>query len=1466
MILDPERVTSMFKRKYIMRKISALLRLVVPTLLLFVFIQVSYPLVAVAQSPAPPDFRLPLPGGKDWKLSTEAGTPTKQCKSGWGGLSNDGEYDCLHTNKNLYSLDLVDNNRQDGELSGKADVNIFAAADGTVLTKVDGLDNCYNSSTESCPSGCGYGNYVVIKHGNYTSFYGHLKKNSIPTNVSDGQPITRGDKIGTMGNTGCSTGIHIHFEIRYNGEGLTESQVLNQVSIDGKNIRDYKLSSNPYYRSTNGSCGSGLSESSINNSTPIHPNGTLVKVSSAQTVYLLRGGQKLPLAPGMLTRLYNQTDSGFDFDEVVTISADELARYPLGDIVGLPLPGNGRSEPEGRLIQPSDGRKEISIVSDGQRRAFSGEVFRKLGYLFECRVRKINDYDSYPTGPDVTGTIPANPMSIISLSSGGKSGTNGQTLTLPIPFGRDIKVSFNGLASQARGAAIRAYNWTRRTIFGNNVQQRATADTTFTSSLPSFEDNLGPGTHNITLQVVDEAGLSDTKSATIVITETSASAPQAVLSMSSGGQTGGNGSTLNYTVAPGGSISMNFNAAASQAGAGSTITAYEWRSNGTVISTASSLTFPFGAAYHAITLKVTNSAGLSNSATATIIVTENTATAPAAAISMISGGQTGGNGSTLNYTVAAGSSITMSFNGSASQPGTGSITNYEWRSNGTVISNLPSFNFPFAAASHTITLKVTNSSGLSNTATATIVVTTSTSTPQINSVSPNPVTGSNSAQPFTINGSGFTSQSTITLRDKSTGEVFSNRAISSRTSTQLVINPNFTTAAHTWSVEVLNGSQSSGEFTFQVVAPATTPAISSVSPNPMTGSSSSQTFTINGSGFTSGSTVTLRSPFQTYPNQPTTSINSSQIVMQVNLGTTAAQWTVEVLNGSLSSGQFAFQVVAPAATPAISSVSPNPVTGSNSSQPFTINGSGFTSQSTVTLRDLTTGEVFTNRAISSRSSTQLVINPNFTTAAHTWSVEVINGTLSSGQFTFQVVAPAAPPTISSVSPNPMTGSNSSLTLTINGSGFTSGSTVTLRSPFQTYPNQPTTSITSSRIVMQVNVSTTAAQWTVEVLNGSLSSGQFAFQVIAPVTPPTISSVSPNPVTGSNSTQPFTINGSGFTSSSTVTLRDKSTGEVFTNRTISSRTSTQIVINPNFTTAAHTWSVEVLNGSVSSGEFNFQVIAPAVPQISSVSPNPMTGSDSSQTLTINGSGFTSGSTVTLRSPFQTYTNQPTSSITSTRIVMQVNLGTTAAQWTVEVLNGSISSGQFAFQVVAPAPRINSVSPNPVTGSNSSQPFTINGSGFTSQSTVTLRDKSTGEVFSNRAVSSRSSTQLVINPNFTTAAHTWSVEVLNGSQSSGEFTFQVVAPAAPSISSISPTSPLRSSSDQNVTVFGSNFQSGLTVFITFPSGGSTTLSGSQIQNVTSTSFVMVATLSSTGSWSIRVNNPDGRQSSTFSFTVR
>ena len=84
---------------------------------------------------------------------------------------------------------------------------VYAAADGVVLTT--------KSITTS------YGTYVVIQHANgLQTWYAHGQRGSIC--VSSGQTVSRGQKIMNSGNTGNSTGPHLHFEVRvapysYNG-------------------------------------------------------------------------------------------------------------------------------------------------------------------------------------------------------------------------------------------------------------------------------------------------------------------------------------------------------------------------------------------------------------------------------------------------------------------------------------------------------------------------------------------------------------------------------------------------------------------------------------------------------------------------------------------------------------------------------------------------------------------------------------------------------------------------------------------------------------------------------------------------------------------------------------------------------------------------------------------------------------------------------------------------------------------------------------------------------------------------------------------------------------------------------------------------------------------------------------------------------------------------------------------------
>ena len=77
---------------------------------------------------------------------------------------------------------------------------VLAAMDGTVTTAA------YDSY---------YGNYVVIEDSKgYCTKYAHMDTLS----VSAGQTVKHGDSIGTTGNTGSSTGSHLHIECLYNGE------------------------------------------------------------------------------------------------------------------------------------------------------------------------------------------------------------------------------------------------------------------------------------------------------------------------------------------------------------------------------------------------------------------------------------------------------------------------------------------------------------------------------------------------------------------------------------------------------------------------------------------------------------------------------------------------------------------------------------------------------------------------------------------------------------------------------------------------------------------------------------------------------------------------------------------------------------------------------------------------------------------------------------------------------------------------------------------------------------------------------------------------------------------------------------------------------------------------------------------------------------------------------------------------
>ena len=90
---------------------------------------------------------------------------------------------------------------------------IHASCSGKVI-KINTTCTHDYGKEESCGCGGGYGNYVIIDHGNeFITLYGHLSE----VDVEIGDEVKKGNVIGKMGSTGFSTGDHLHIEIRYQG-------------------------------------------------------------------------------------------------------------------------------------------------------------------------------------------------------------------------------------------------------------------------------------------------------------------------------------------------------------------------------------------------------------------------------------------------------------------------------------------------------------------------------------------------------------------------------------------------------------------------------------------------------------------------------------------------------------------------------------------------------------------------------------------------------------------------------------------------------------------------------------------------------------------------------------------------------------------------------------------------------------------------------------------------------------------------------------------------------------------------------------------------------------------------------------------------------------------------------------------------------------------------------------------------
>ncbi len=88
----------------------------------------------------------------------------------------------------------------------------------------------------------GYGHYVVVRHDNgLETLYGHMSKRSVKV----GQRVKAGELLGLAGNTGRSSGPHLHFEVRYQGNAINP-EVLFNFSGDTLNMANLEINPSHY--------------------------------------------------------------------------------------------------------------------------------------------------------------------------------------------------------------------------------------------------------------------------------------------------------------------------------------------------------------------------------------------------------------------------------------------------------------------------------------------------------------------------------------------------------------------------------------------------------------------------------------------------------------------------------------------------------------------------------------------------------------------------------------------------------------------------------------------------------------------------------------------------------------------------------------------------------------------------------------------------------------------------------------------------------------------------------------------------------------------------------------------------------------------------------------------------------------------------------------------------------------------
>jgi hypothetical protein len=677
----------------------------------------------------------------------------------------------------------------------------------------------------------------------------------------------------------------------------------------------------------------------------------------------------------------------------------------------------------------------------------------------------------------------------------------------------------------------------------------------------------------------------------------------------------------------------------------------------------------------------------------------------------------------------------------------------------------------------------------------------------LTSITPGSLPAGGPSTSLLVDGSGFDSGTTIFWNNIALPGILQNgNQITVTVAANLIAQPGVA------SITAQEAGQSSNAIGFNITAAQLT--LSSITPNGALAGGPAFVITANGSGFTAGTSITWNG----------VSLSTSFVSpIQITAGVAAA---FIAKTGTASVSVAAPSLISPAPLPftinqtlILTSLSSTSAVAGGPAFTLTVNGTGLGASATVFWNAIPLAAVAVGA-----TQMSLTVPASLLSQPGLASITAQNGGETSNALTFNVINPVL--TLTSLSPSLAPVGSQPVTLTVNGTGFLPGTTVTWNG---------TALLTSFVSLGQLTATIPAA-----LLN---TAGTFAVSVTGGPQPASLpfvvtsqlllTSLAPSSTPAAGSSFSLVVNGGGFTAGTTVFWNTTALTTSFV-----SLTQVNASVPASLIAQSGTASITAADGALVSNALTF-TIGPPGPTITSLSPSSAAVGAPAFTLTVNGTGFLATSGVTWNN-----TNLTTTFVSATQLTAAIpaNLIAQIGTATIVVANGSVLSNSAAFIIAQPTPIITSLSPSTFTLGGASFNVTINGSGFQNGATASLGTTPLATTFV-------SATQLTafVPASLLTQPGPFPITVTNLIGPPSNAMSIVVTGLTPTITSVVP--PTVGPGD-TITVTGTNFVPGSTIYI-----GTTPLPTTFVDSTHLTATLPPDVTPPPGTLPITVVNPGG-----------